>query len=244
MHWQVLTALMVSSWDKISKFNGSTAKEQCSESSRIFSGSMSVSRSTLLTRVKEAGREINESSWSKLMIFCLDIDNINQSSYYLPVYLWGQTMKSEKKSILKTLFQAYLMLPSAVLTTQKTHQRKANSFFLCVQTSRRSLMSATGRFSRRSRIAACTITSAWVSISPKASASNITSFITCLRSTTALPKRREYMNRKNTIEKTIVCTNILKYFYTKKLQKIWHYKFHIAHVPFHQFCVKFTFTFP
>lgn len=31
------------------------------------------------------------------MIFCLDIDNINQSSYYLPVYLWGQIMKSEKK---------------------------------------------------------------------------------------------------------------------------------------------------
>lgn len=244
MHWQVLTALMVSSWAKISKFNGSTAKEQCSESSRIFSGSMSVSRSTLLTKVKEDGREINESSWSKLMIFCLDIDNINQSSYYLPVYLWGQIMKSEKKiyfrGTISSLFNAAI---SCSDYTKKKNQRKANSFFLCVQTCRRSLTSATGRFSRRSRIAACTITSAWVSISPKASASNITSFITCLRSTTALPKITEYTNSKNTTENTIVCSTI-KYFYTKKLQKIWHYEFLIAHVPFHQFCVKFTFTFP
>lgn len=119
MHRHVLTALMVSSCAKTSKFNGSTAEEQCSVSSTIGSGSMSASRSMLFTRVKEAGREINVSSWSKPMTFCLDIDNINQSSYYLPVYLWGQSTQSEKKSILKALFQAYLMLPSAVLTTQK-----------------------------------------------------------------------------------------------------------------------------
>lgn len=128
MHGHVLTALMVSSCAETSSFSGSTAEEQCSESS-IFSGSMSASRSILFTRVKEAGREINISSWSKLMIFCLDIDNINQSSYYLPVYLWGQITQSKKKSILEALFQAYLMQPSAVLTTQKMHQRKANSIF-------------------------------------------------------------------------------------------------------------------
>lgn len=87
MHRHVLTALMVSLCAKTSKLNGSTAEEQCSESSTTCSGSMSARRSTLFTKVKEAGREINVSSWSKPMILCLDTDNINQSSYYIPVYL-------------------------------------------------------------------------------------------------------------------------------------------------------------
>lgn len=72
---------MVSSCAKISKFNGSAVEEQCSVSSPVCSVSMSASRRILFTRVKEAEGEINVSSWSKLMIFCLDIDNINQSSY-------------------------------------------------------------------------------------------------------------------------------------------------------------------
>lgn len=33
----------------------------------------------------------------------------------------------KNQPILEALFQAYLMLPSVVLTTQKMHQRKANS---------------------------------------------------------------------------------------------------------------------
>lgn len=87
----------------------------------------------------------------------------------------------------------------------KNASKKSKQYFLCVQTCKRSLMSATGRFSCRSRIAACTITSAWVSVSPKASASNITSFITLLRSAASFPKRREYMNSKNTTENTSLC---------------------------------------
>lgn len=129
MHRHVLTALMVSSCAKTSKFNGSTAEEQCSVSSTIGSGSMSASRSMLFTRVKEAGREINVSSWSKPMIFCLDIDNINQSSYYLPVYLWGQSTQTEKKIYFKgTISSLFNAAISCSDYTKKMHQRKANSF--------------------------------------------------------------------------------------------------------------------
>lgn len=211
MHRHVLTALMVSLCAKTSKLNGSTAEEQCSESSTTCSGSMSARRSTLFTKVKEAGREINVSSWSKPMILCLDTDNINQSSYYIPVYLWGQSTQSEKKIYFFYFRGAISNLFNAVISCSdytKNSSKKSKQFFFCVQTCKRSLMSATGRFSCRSRIAACTIISAWVSISPKASASNITSFITLLRSATSFPKIREHMNSKNTIEKTL-CSTLL-----------------------------------
>lgn len=115
---------------EFSKFNGSTAEAQFSIFSIVCSASTSVIRSILFTRVKEAGGEINLSSWSKLMIFCLDIDNKNQCSYYFwCLFMRTNHTKWKKKFTVESLFQAYLMLASAVLTLQKKkYQRKANSF--------------------------------------------------------------------------------------------------------------------
>ena len=123
---------MVSSCAKTSKFNGSTVEEQCSVSSAVCSVSMSASRSILFTRVKEAGGEINVSSWSKLMISCLDIDNIHQSSYYF-CCLFMRTNHTKWKNIpiLEALFQANLMLASAVLTTWKCIKEKWTVSPLC-----------------------------------------------------------------------------------------------------------------
>lgn len=183
---------------EFSKFNGSTAEEQFSIFSIVCSASTSVIRSILFTRVKEAGGEINLSSWSKLMIFCLDIDNKNQCSYYFwCLFMRTNHTKWKKKFTVESLFQAYLMLASAVLTLQKKKvSKKSQQFLLCAQTCKRISISAVGHPSCRSRIAACTIISAWVSISPKASASNITSFIILLRSATYFSKIRKYVISK------------------------------------------------
>ena len=133
------------------------------------------------------------------MIFCLDIDNKNQCSYYFCcLFMRTNHTKWKKKSTVEALFQAYLMLASAVLTLQKKKNvsKKSQQFLLYAQTCKRILMSAMGHPSCRSRIAACTIISAWVSVSPKASASNITSFIILLRSATSFSKTRKYVISK------------------------------------------------
>lgn len=162
------------------------------------------------------------------MIFCVDTDNINQSSYYFCCLFMRTNHTNGKKIYFRGTVSSLFNAGISCSDYMKNASTKNKQFLLCAQTCKRSLMPATGRFSCRSRIAACTIISAWVSISPKASASSITSFITFLCSATSFSKRRAHMNSKNTIEKTL--QNLLPFlrshFHTKKLQKIWHYRFH------------------